>query len=393
MSDRVLPNDVKILIFIKLPLHEAALCRQVCKHWNTLISNSCSIWKSKNYEEFCDKVRNIPLKYHYIFKPRNLTRSQLLMFLDMCQYTYKKQITLKYKLAKKHDLNKIDLTQFRNGIMLYLVIQEKVTIKELSLISLLIHRRDIHFSIFSDLAVYYIIKNGVSNLVGKSAIEVSDIMRLWGMINLIPEEHLVKINALSFGMKSRFLHGYFSEYGKFLLEQKYLSLEDVIANPLRFVALTRNEFAILGFKEKLFEPQIIHTCNNTLCFALSSYLVQKGLREHLFTIDDLKQKFSDISVPIEDRLHDILKLLGKYREFIDCLRENLFTLDDCRRVSCPEYLRFLLCQNGMCALREGLVTLENVHLHFPYDDPSLIPRKMSDEQLENIRNLKKIKYY
>ena len=377
MSNRVLPKDVQILVFKKLQLHIVARCREVCKSWKEIISNSCIIWKSKNYQEFCDKVKNIPLKYHYIFKPRNLSRSQFLMFLDMCQYTYKKQLTSKYKLVKKEHLNKIDLIRFRESIMLYLLVQNIVTLEELSLLPIPPSRASAQLHVFCDIAVYYIIEhNGIQNLVGKTSPQISNILTEWGT-----KGNRDTINRISPGMRQRFLMAFFSEYGKIILERKLIPLEDLINHPLRFLAVTRNEYGIIGLQDKLFGPEIITTYNNCMCFSLCSYLIQKGLREGLFTITELSQ--------ISDQL--ITKVFGKYREGLDCLREGLFTLDDCKKLVFPQYLRFLLCENGMNALREGLVTLENVHLHFPWDDPSLIPRKMSDEQLANIRELKKIK--
>lgn len=377
MSDRVLPKDVWILVFKNLQLHVTALCRQVCKSWKDNISSSCFIWKSKNYQEFCEKVNNIPLKYHYIFEPRKLSRPQFLMFLDMCQYTYKKQLTSKYKLVKKEHMNKIDLIRFRDSIMLYLVVQNIVTLEQLSLLPMPPSRVSAQLHVFCDIAVYYIIEhNGIQNLVGKTSQQISNILTEWGTT----EENRDIINRTR-GMRSRFLMAYFSEYGKIILERNLIPLDDLIKHPLRFLALTRNEYGIIGLQDKLFGPEIINTYNNCMCFALCSYLIQKGLREGLFTITDLSR--------ISDEL--ITKVFGKYREGLDCLREKLFTLEDCKKLKFPQYLRFLLCDNGITALKEGLVTLENVHLHFPWDDATLIPRKMSDEQLANIRELKKIK--
>jgi hypothetical protein len=263
--------------------------------------------------------------------------------------------------------------------MLYLLVKKKVTIEELSLIPMPPSRVSAQLHIFCDIGVYYIKRNGIQNLIGKTSLEISNILIACGMERL-SEEHRSKIPQ-----RARFLHGYFSEYGKILLERNIISLDDAIAYPLRFVAVTRNEFGIIGFEEKLFGPEIISTYDNCMCFSLCSYLIQKGLREGLFTVQDLYS--------IYGRFGDdfILKTFGKYREGLDCLREKLFTLDDCKKLAFPQYLRFLLCENGMNALREGLVTLENVHLHFPWNDPASIPRKMRDEHLANIRELKKLK--
>jgi hypothetical protein len=386
MSDRVLPNDVKILIFKKLQVHVAALCRQVCKHWNELISNSLVLWKGDNYEEFCERIRDIPLKYHYMFKPRHLTRKQMFRFLEMCHVTTEKQLVKKYKLGTKEQIAKIDMKRFCKGTMLYLVVKKKITLEQLSLIVVPPLQNNLISSIFSDIGVWYVKHHrNIQKLYNKSFVAIAKRMQEFALRHMekhfLSEETIAKVQAIESTRTKKFVSWVvFSPFGRMLLQKNMATIEQIIAHPLDFLAIVRNEYGIKGLEKNRFTlDQVIGDAR--LCYHVANHITQRGLKEKLFTIDELKN--AD---------HNIMKLASRSGTFFDCLREKLFTLSDCKKLLFPEYLRFLISRNGRTALREGLVNLENVSLHFQWDDPTLIPKKMTDEHLSNIRQLKKLKF-
>lgn len=385
MSDRVLPKDVWVLIFKKLPLPVTVLCRQVCKDWNEIISTSRVLWKCENYEKFCRKIRDIPLKYHYMFKPRRLGRKQTLMFLDMCHNTTEKQLVRKYKLATKEQVAKIDMKRFCNGTMLYLIVKKKISIEQLSLISVPHPENNYILNIFSDIGVWYLksYKNVLDGLYNKSFVEIGKKLANSAARHLekhLSEGDIIKVKAIENERTRRFvLAVVFSPYGRMFLEKGIANIDQIIARPLDFCALTRNEHGLIGLQKGIFTlDQVLG--DTRVCSNVCNQMAQEGLKFKLFTVDELKTA---------DRL--ILKHIIRYGRGWNCLLEKLFTLDDCKKLLFPEYFRFLVSKNGIIALKEGLVTLENVSLLFQWDDPTLIPKKMTDEHLSDVRQLKKLK--